>query len=68
MYDCLVGMYVCELCVRLVPMLATRVRDGCEPPCWYSELNLGPQKQQELLTAKPCSSPNLNLMELKMHN
>ena len=32
----------------------TGVRDGCEPPCGFWELNLGPLKEQQvLLTAEP---------------
>lgn len=36
----------------------TVLMDGCEPPCRFLELNLGPlQKQQVLLTIEPSLQP-----------
>ena len=35
------------------------IRDGCEPPCGYWELNSGPWKEQlVLLTTEPSRQPS----------
>jgi hypothetical protein len=40
------------------------VTDGCEPPCGYWELNLGPLEQSVLLTTEPSLQPWFPLFSL----
>ena len=58
-------MYVCHVCAWCsqrpeegVRSPTTAVTDGCEPPCGYWELNLGPPEKHPVhLTTKPALQP-----------
>lgn len=52
---CFAFMYVCVLCVNLVPMKSRiGIKDGCEPPHVWWELNSCPLEEQLILsTAEP---------------
>lgn len=48
-----VCMYTCHACggqkKALDPPSSTGLIDGCEPPFWFCELNLGLLQEQEML-------------------
>ena len=56
MYKCSDHMCMWALCIHAwyplkseegIDFLGTGVMNGCEPPCWYWELNLGPLQEPE---------------------
>jgi len=62
LYVCMHVHPVCAWCLRRseegIRSPGTGDKEGCEPPCGFWELNLGPlQEQQVLLTTEPSLQP-----------
>lgn len=55
-FMCVFCMFVCVPCecllsveeVRVLDSPGMGITDGCEPPCWYRKLSLGPLQDEKL--------------------